>query len=704
MSDIFEKGLEHEKQGDYVNAFSAYLQAAEEGCSDAQINIARMYYDGECVEQNYEEALRWYSISAEQGNSEGQWRLGYMYAYGKGVEVDFEEAVKWYHKSAEQGNPGGQWRLGYMYMSGKGVEQNYDEATKWFSIAAEEGDATAQFYLGIMHEEGLGCDTDCEEAETWFRLSAEQGYYAAYTKIGKILLKRAFYLAPYYSDKRFSKKNDPDGKAYAKAYRSFEMAEDEAYKWFVYPAECGDIEAQELLVFAYRYGRYGLKKDLEKAFIYLQNAVEDDPDALFRVYELAEMYLYGEGTPVDYQKAAELFEYIIEKETNRDKDELKNSQWQLGLLYENGNGVPQNLARAIELYEASYKNRSPVGAFYLALQYRSGEYLGVDIDKYLKLLKYAVDKWVAPAMYTLGYDYYDGFCVKRDLKQAKEWFKRANGWGYSCSYAIDMVENELARIENKSLKEINKSNPMRKYAEELNAKNIPINRMYPRVIKDLKKDFGDCWDRLDKSSQKFLSTAVVCYIALYSMGEKVYGNMDFTSCITPMIKSLELEIGKYLYTGYINYLNENNIPISVFKSERIFIKRESSYVFYYKDPNKLSEFTLGSFHLVIGLDKASQMRGKSKEDENRAKASIDKAMLDYLKSIFDKDAFGDLDLDRAITDYIVDLSTEIKSITDSFRNPAAHSTVMSCSKAEACANALIKAKKIICKFVEKIKV
>ena len=199
------------------------------------------------------------------------------------------------------------------------------------------------------------------------------------------------------------------------------------------------------------------------------------------------------------------------------------------------------------------------------------------------------------------------------------------------------------------------------------------------------------------------------------MGKHIYGNMDFTSSITPMIKALELEIGKYLYTGYINYLNENNIQISSFPSRRSFIKAEGPYSFSYREPDDLSEFTLGSLHLVIGIDKTTQMKNglvsignnektSLKSGASHPKAYIDKPMLDYLKSIFDKDSFGDLDLDRAITDYIVDLSTEIKSITDSFRNPAAHSNVMSCSKAEACANALIKAKKIICKFVEKIKV
>ena len=30
MSELFEKGYEYEKQGDYVNVFNTYLQVAEE--------------------------------------------------------------------------------------------------------------------------------------------------------------------------------------------------------------------------------------------------------------------------------------------------------------------------------------------------------------------------------------------------------------------------------------------------------------------------------------------------------------------------------------------------------------------------------------------------------------------------------------------------------------------------------------------------
>ena len=66
--------------------------------------------------------------------------LGWMYANGEGVEQDKEEAVKWYRKAAEQGNADAQNTLGVMYDKGEGVEQDKEEAVKWFRKAAEQGD------------------------------------------------------------------------------------------------------------------------------------------------------------------------------------------------------------------------------------------------------------------------------------------------------------------------------------------------------------------------------------------------------------------------------------------------------------------------------------------------------------------------------------------------------------------------------------
>ena len=116
----------------------------------------------------------------------------------------------------------------------------------------------------------------------------------------------------------------------------------------------------------------------------------------------------------------------------------------------------------------------------------------------------------------------------------------------------------------------------------------------------------------------------------------------------------------------------------------------------------MSYFTLGSIDKVIGLSKNIRPRGYLDDADEQAYI-IDKTFKEYLITLFTDDALGTIKKERAIVDYIIDFSREIKCLTDSIRNPAAHGNVMSCAKAEECGNYLIKVKKLLLKFIEKIK-
>ena len=62
--------------------------------------------------------------------------LGLMYYNGQGLPQDYDEAAKWYRLAAEQGNATAQSNLGSMYYSGEGVPQDYVQAYMWVSLAA----------------------------------------------------------------------------------------------------------------------------------------------------------------------------------------------------------------------------------------------------------------------------------------------------------------------------------------------------------------------------------------------------------------------------------------------------------------------------------------------------------------------------------------------------------------------------------------
>jgi TPR repeat protein len=83
-------------------------------------------------------------VKAAEGYAKYQFKLGHMYDNGNGVEKNYKEAVKWYRLAAEQGNSNAQTNLGVMYEFGNGVEKNYKEAVKWYRLAAEQENSKAR--------------------------------------------------------------------------------------------------------------------------------------------------------------------------------------------------------------------------------------------------------------------------------------------------------------------------------------------------------------------------------------------------------------------------------------------------------------------------------------------------------------------------------------------------------------------------------
>ena len=84
--------------------------------------------------QRYEAAVKQITVAANLGHADAQISLARWYYNGDGVEQNLAEATKWLHKSADQGSVEAQFMLGNCYLNGDGVEQNGGEAVKWFNI------------------------------------------------------------------------------------------------------------------------------------------------------------------------------------------------------------------------------------------------------------------------------------------------------------------------------------------------------------------------------------------------------------------------------------------------------------------------------------------------------------------------------------------------------------------------------------------
>ena len=97
---------------DYIQAAQCYTEAAEQGHSVAQMNLAALYERGQGVTRDEVKALMWLTKAANLGNAVAQYRLGVqehlacrVRQAGAAVEGRIE-ALKWVRLSAAQGYRG----------------------------------------------------------------------------------------------------------------------------------------------------------------------------------------------------------------------------------------------------------------------------------------------------------------------------------------------------------------------------------------------------------------------------------------------------------------------------------------------------------------------------------------------------------------------------------------------------------------------
>ena len=89
------------------------------------------------------EATLWWSKAAEQGHSDAQVQLATQYFLGRGAPKDWKLAAKWYEAAAERGDPGAQYIIASFYEHGDGVPQDLNKALAWYVQAARQGDVGA---------------------------------------------------------------------------------------------------------------------------------------------------------------------------------------------------------------------------------------------------------------------------------------------------------------------------------------------------------------------------------------------------------------------------------------------------------------------------------------------------------------------------------------------------------------------------------
>ena len=328
------------------------LKAAELGNHSAIWNTVREL-EGQ---EDYNQAIKWLLKLAQQEDSVAQCLLADYYENGKGVTPDHRTAIEWYMKAADLGHPYAQNIIGECYLKGDVLTRDPQKAVEMFTKSISSGhnienyrNYTAFYNLGICYYEGLGVDQDFNEAASLFDAASPSLYAPDLSiKTEKTLLFNEI-------QKDFDDKELVKQACYYALGKDVERNVKKAVK--LLRQYLGNINKSNINVtladvhYIIHENYYSIMKiDYSDEEIQSQIQFHLEESAHMGLaeaqYELGEQYEQHafQGHSEEYQSAAIWFKKAAEQG-------YMDAQYHLALLYEYGNGVPQDDHKAFELYK-----------------------------------------------------------------------------------------------------------------------------------------------------------------------------------------------------------------------------------------------------------------------------------------------------------------------------------------------------------------
>lgn len=107
------------------------------------------------------------------------------------------------------------------------------------------------------------------------------------------------------------------------------------------------------------------------------------------------------------------------------------AQYQLAMMYKNGQGVAKDLQKAFDLLTLASNQNDSDAQFDLAIMYSEGEVVAKDLQKAFELTAKSATKGLASAQFNLGVMYYDGTGTSKDYLKASRWYQKAADQNYA---------------------------------------------------------------------------------------------------------------------------------------------------------------------------------------------------------------------------------------------------------------------------------
>jgi len=130
------------------------------------------------------------------------------------------------------------------------------------------------------------------------------------------------------------------------------------------------------------------------------------------------LYRDGQGVPQNYAEAVKWFRKGAEKNH-------AGAQFNLGGMYFNGWGVPQDYTMVVKWYSRAALQAYPKAQNHLCLMYRDGRGVPRDYAEAVRLFRNAADQGHAGAQFNFGNMCLNGWGVPQDFVRAHMWFNLA---------------------------------------------------------------------------------------------------------------------------------------------------------------------------------------------------------------------------------------------------------------------------------------
>ena len=193
-------------------------------------------------------------------------------------------------------------------------------------------------------------------------------------------------------------------------------------------------------------GDFGLIKD-KQIQIFQKTKKKANQGIVEEQYLLGILYLNGEGVPQDYEKA---FKWLHAA----GKQGMAAAQTWLGEMYYNGKGVSQDYDEAAKWFHKGAKQGDIAAQTWLGEMYHSGKGVSQDYDEAARLFRKGAKQGKGSAQFYLGEMYFDGKGVPQDYDEAYFWLNLAVASGMD--YISEVRDRAAEKLTRKTLEKVQK--------------------------------------------------------------------------------------------------------------------------------------------------------------------------------------------------------------------------------------------------------